>query len=127
MGAVFLDADSDGDLDLYVASGSAEFAPGDERLRDRLYLNDGFGVFKEAHDVPSRSSGQQFLVAAADFDRDGDVDLFMGTRSLIGQYQLPADSRILRNDGGVFHEVTSEVAPDLLKAGHHRGRLDRCG
>lgn len=43
MGSIFIDPDGDGDLDLFVVSGGVECEPGDEILRDRLYLNDGYG------------------------------------------------------------------------------------
>ena len=81
MGAIFLDADGDGDLDIYVASGSIECDPDDGILRDRLYLNDGSGRFVPAPDgtLPDirESSG---VVAAADQDRDGQLEIFVGTR-----------------------------------------------
>ncbi|MGK0188931.1 MAG: hypothetical protein ACI9R3_004745 [Verrucomicrobiales bacterium] len=114
MGAVFIDADSDGDFDLYVVSGGVECEAGDELLRDRLYLNDGAGEFEAAADaVPDlRDSGS--VVAAHDIDADGDLDLFVGGRIVPGSYPLPAQSRLLRNDGGKFTEITGEMAPDLV-------------
>lgn len=118
MGAVFIDIDSDGDADLYVVSGSVECEPGDASLRDRLYLNDGTGNFVKAgaDAVPDlRDSGS--VVAANDFDADGDLDLFVGGRVIPGSYPLPAQSRILRNDAGKLVEVTDEVAPGLRESG----------
>ena len=133
MGALFFDADRDGDLDLYVASGSNEWDPGDAHYADRLYTNStpagGAVAFAEApaNSLPDlRLSGS--CVCGADFDRDGDVDLFVGSRSVPGQYPLTPDSVLLRNDsaaGGAvkFTEVADELAPGLKKAGLVTGGL----
>lgn len=112
MGAAFVDFDSDGDLDLYVASGSNECGDDTSLLRDRLYVNDGAGSFSRASDgvVPDvRISAS--CVAAADYDRDGDVDLFVGGRLVPGRFPYAPPSVLLRNDGGRFVDVTGEVAP----------------
>jgi hypothetical protein len=106
-GAEFFDADGDGDLDLYVVSGSIEHPIGDVTYRDRLYLNQGGGQFQKAKEatLPDlRDSGS--VAAACDFDKDGDEDLFVGSRSLPRQYPLPPLSRLLINAGGRFEEKT---------------------
>ena len=118
MGAVFVDADGDQDLDLYVASGGYEASQGDAALRDRLYHNDGKGLFQKAPDARTpddRTSSS--CVVAADFDRDGDLDLFVGGRVVPGRYPEGPPSRLLRNDAGTFVDVTAEVAPQLAAAG----------
>ena len=89
--------------------------------KDELYLNDGKGNFKSAPEaLPDlRQSGSS--VVAADYDRDGDLDLFIGGRIIPGEYPMPADSYILRNDSDKtasrFTDVTKEVAPGFLKIG----------
>ncbi|MEO2049039.1 MAG: FG-GAP-like repeat-containing protein [Pirellulales bacterium] len=122
MGCLFLDVDSDGDRDLYVVSGGVECEPGDEVLKDRLYLNDGQGAFvKAASDtLPDlRDSGS--CVVACDFDRDGDMDLFIGARSIPGEYPVAPNSRILRNDTSdgkiLFVDATATAAPSLANTG----------
>lgn len=118
VGALFFDADGDGDVDLYVASGGSEWVPGSERYADRLYLNDGNGNFSKAPagTLPRNyESGQ--AVAAGDFDNDGDLDLFVGGRIVPDKYPAPANSYLLRNEGGQFTDVTAEVAEGLNPLG----------
>lgn len=118
MSALFFDGDGDGDPDLYVVSGGVECGAGDPILRDRLYLNDGTGNFTKAPEgtLPDeRDSGSVAL--AADFDRDGDLDLFVGGRSIPGQYPLAPNSRLLRNEQNRFTDVTDDLAPTLKKSG----------
>ncbi len=118
MGCLFLDIDGDGDLDLYVGSGGVESNPQGPDLVDRLFLNDGTGDFKRASqsalpDVRESTS----IVAAVDFDHDGDLDIFTGARSVPGQYPSPPKNTLYRNNGGVFENVTDTIAPDLAGAG----------
>ncbi|MCP5541313.1 MAG: VCBS repeat-containing protein [Akkermansiaceae bacterium] len=118
MGATFVDVDADGDLDLYVGSGSVECDPGADLLRDRLYLNDGKGEFTRAAEGTLPDSRESTgAVAAADFDRDGDLDLFVGARSIPGDYPLSPRSVLLRNEGGKFADITATIAPRLAECG----------
>ncbi len=117
LGYIFFDADNDKDLDLYIVSGGSEFPIGDARYQDRLYLNDGKGVFtKNTKALPLiRSSGE--TVAAADFDGDGDLDLFVGGRIVPGKYPAPESSYLLQNDKGIFTDITKESAPEFQNMG----------
>lgn len=115
-GALMFDADSDGDLDLYVASGGNDVSPSEfALLQDRLYLNDGHGVFTKSG-LPAMPTSTSSVVAA-DYDHDGDLDLFVAGRSIPGKYPSAPRSYLLRNDGGRFSDVTSAAAPELMQPG----------
>jgi enediyne biosynthesis protein E4 len=118
VGAVFFDANGDGYPDLYVVSGGNEFTEGAPALQDRLYLNDGRGHFRKAvNSLPPESvSGSR--VAAADYDGDGAIDLFVGGRVVPWRYGLDPTSMLLKNDGrGHFTDVTATLAPELEHIG----------
>ena len=121
LGALFFDADGDGDQDLFVSSGSHEYVQGSEHYRDRLYRNEGSLRFTPAP-LPEHY-GSSGTVAASDFDQDGDLDLFVGGRQIAGEYPLPGKSRLLRNDDGNFTSVIAQVAPGLAETGMVTGSL----
>lgn len=115
----FFDADQDGDLDLYVASGGNEFPSSSSALTDRLYLNNGKGRFTKSNQVlPAGKYESTSCVKPYDFDKDGDIDLFVGIRLLPFSYGLPVDGYLLENDGeGNFKDVTDIRAKGLRKIG----------
>jgi hypothetical protein len=117
MGALFFDADGDGDRDLYVVSGSNEFEAGNRYYQDRLYNNDGKGNFQLNADALPTLTASGSTVNAADFDHDGDLDLFIGGRLSPGAYPTPGESYILRNEGGRFVEATQQVCPEIKNVG----------
>ncbi|MDN5200669.1 VCBS repeat-containing protein [Fulvivirgaceae bacterium BMA10] len=115
--AVFFDFDNDGDNDLYIVSGGNEFDSGSEHYQDRLYRNDGEGNFELAVDALPQFSSSGSRVVPADFDNDGDMDLFVGGRLSPHNYPMPTSSFVLRNEGGKFNDVTQSVAPELKSIG----------
>ncbi|MHA8061234.1 VCBS repeat-containing protein [Aquirufa beregesia] len=115
--ALFFDADKDGDLDLFVVTGSNEFEINAPELHDLLYLNDGKGQFKRDTRFPAiYENGSS--VAAGDFDQDGDFDLFVGSRMLSTKYGLNPVSNLYVNDGtGGFKNQSKRYMPNVSALG----------
>jgi hypothetical protein len=120
-GLLLFDANGDGKLDLYVASGGNESAPGSAVYQDRIYINDGKGNFTEAVDALPKNFTSKLCVKAIDYNKDGKLDLFVSGRVEPWTYPKPVSSFILRNDskdGHVkFTDVSSTVAKDLKDVG----------
>ncbi|MXV50877.1 RNA-binding protein [Pedobacter sp. HMF7647] len=120
-GLLLFDADGDHDLDLYIAGSGYEQSPGSPSYQDRLYLNDGQGNFQPAIGALPQNLTSKLCVRAIDYDRDGDLDLFVSGRVDPWNYPKPVSSFIFRNDsknGNVkFTDVTSKIAGDLNKIG----------
>ena len=115
-----LDADGDGDLDIYMGNGGIEFSKFSSELADQLYLNNGDGIFSPSPNVlPTASSYfNTSVVSTGDFDQDGDTDLFVGERSITAAYGVPVNGHLLRNDGtGIFADQTAILAPGLNEIG----------
>ena len=117
MHSAFFDYDKDGDLDMYLVSGSNQFIEGSDNYRDRFYLNDGNGKFiEDATRIPEiKTSGT--VVKAMDFNADGYVDLFVGGRTPMGEYPMPEKSFLLINENGTLKDVTDNLAPELRNVG----------
>ena len=109
-GAMSLDMDSDGDVDLVLARAGGIY----------LYLNNGEGVFSEKLiRVPSQpDESEPFQVAVTDYDRDGDVDLYVSyfvafPFFMSATFNDPKHSKtniLLQNDGDLrFTDVTAEA------------------
>lgn len=120
-GISLFDADSDGDLDLFIVSGGAENQPQTKAYTDHFYINDGKGNFSEITADFTNNRTTKSCVIACDYDQDGDLDLFIGGRVIPGRYPMPTSSFIYRNDsqkGSItFTDVTKQVAPALQNIG----------
>ncbi len=121
LGILLFDADGDKDLDIYIASGGYENESQSEPYADKLYINDGRGNFTINDAALPLNKNSKSCVRAADYDKDGDLDVFVAGRVDPWKYPNPVSSSIYRNDSknGVikFTDVTSTVAPTLGKVG----------
>ncbi len=122
MGSLFFDADNDGDPDLYVVCGGNEYKAGTPKMQDKFYLNDGNGNLTKNNEILPKIISSGSRVKQADYDNDGDLDLFVGCRITPQSYPLPGKSYILKNvlkeTGSLkFVDATEEVAPELTDIG----------
>ena len=114
--ARFLDVDVDGDKDLIVVSAGNDYREGHDHLADRLYLNDGSGSFNKKEGALPQNHFNGSCIASADYDRDGDIDIFIGGRVIAGDYGISPKSYLLENDGlGIFSET--EIPQNLQRVG----------
>lgn len=121
IGIALFDAEGDNDLDLYFACGSNEAAPETPAYQDKLFINDGRGKFTiDTLALPVNRTSKS-CVRPADFDKDGDLDLFVGGRCYPWNYPKSVSSILLRNDSkngkAKFTDVTKSMAGSLLNIG----------
>ena len=115
--AAFFDADGDGDMDLMVGSGGNEVGS-ENTYRSRLYINDGKGNFSRSSNALPSVFRNISVIAPHDFDGDGDVDVMIGSRSVVGTYGVDPDHIFLENNGdGSFVDATERLAYDLKDSG----------
>lgn len=120
---LFFDADGDGDMDLLIAVGDNRFE--DEAVYNQplLYNNDGKGNFTVNHTaIPAQVRTIAGAVAVGDYDRDGQPDLFIGSR-VAHEYPRAPRSYLLHNNKGQFADVTNSVAPALERPGMVTGAV----
>lgn len=110
---LMLDADLDGDTDIFIASGSNEYPEASRYYAHRLYLNTGNGRFSPANGVLPQTKQPADCARTFDFDNDGDEDILIGGAVTPGRYPESAGSMLWRNDRGIFTDVTSEIIPDF--------------
>ena len=118
--SAFFDADGDGDLDLYVCSGSIETSKYSANYLDKLYLNDGQGNFKVSDQLLPTVNNfhSSSTIAVADIDNDNDMDIFVGERAIPNSYGIPGSGFLLINDGnGNFTEQSAGIAPQFQNLG----------
>lgn len=114
--AALFDADGDKDLDLLITEGSLEFGNSTISNKPKLFKNDGHGnfTFDEAA-LPSNVNGISQVIAVADYDADGDQDIFIGGRVSGDRYPESPRSYVLQNNAGKFTDVTKAICPALEK------------
>jgi hypothetical protein len=111
-----LDADRDGDMDLYVSSGDAGQGSGSPFLQDRLYVNEN-GVLRDATGLLPKMLMASGAAKAADADKDGDPDIFVAGRHIPGRYPYAPGSKLLRNTGRGYEDATQELFPAAANLG----------
>ena len=115
--AAFFDANGDGNLDLMIGSGGNEIGQ-ENNYKVRLYINNGKGRFDSAEKKLPSLRKNISVIAPYDFDNDGDIDVFVGARSLVATYGINPTHQFLENNGdGTFIDTTEKVAYDVKSAG----------
>jgi hypothetical protein len=115
--AAFFDADNDGDLDLMVGNSGNE-ANHKQIYGVRLYINDGNGNFSRSNKDLPYTNNNISDIAPYDFDNDGDIDVFVASRSVVNTYAIDPEHLFLENTGnGEFRDATERYAYDVKDAG----------
>ncbi|WP_175416246.1 VCBS repeat-containing protein [Aggregatimonas sangjinii] len=122
MGTLFFDADNDGDQDLYVVSGGSSQPANDSGYQDRIYQNDGSGNYTRVAALP-RAHHSGSVVTAADYDKDGDIDLFVGGRVRPGEYPLAPMSSLLQNESANGKISFKNTEQDIQKTFNNLGMV----
>lgn len=122
--AFFFDADQDGDMDLFVGGGGNTAPASADIYQNQLYFNDGKGAFLLKSGALGISHTNCGVAIPLDYDNDGKLDIFIGSRSTPQQYGVAPASFLYHNEGnGVFKEVSTSVAPFLANLGMITGAV----
>ena len=126
-----LDYDGDGDIDLFVGNGSREFSARESYYRDELYENVAGKLVRTTRVLPDYLTVTA-TAAVADLEGDGDLDLFVGSRSALSGSPQAAPSFVLVNEGSfrigqeveagrvtgaVWTDLNGDGLPDLATVG----------
>lgn len=111
------DANGDGRPDLLQTRMGAHRPAGAPDYQAVLYFQQANGDFAAAPDALPVFTSSVGAAAAADFDGDGRLDVFLGGRVLPGRYPAAPRSALLRNHGGRFEDVTGTLALSLGEVG----------
>ncbi len=119
-----IDVDADGDLDLFVASGGNNASAASRELQLRLFINDGKGNFKISTTAFPLNQDNIGAIVWNDFDKDGDLDLFVGASCVTKGYGLTPQSHLFTNDGkGHFSDMPSNKLGGLNTIGMVRSAV----
>jgi hypothetical protein len=115
---LLFDCDNDKDLDLFVGSGGNNHAASSSLLQHRLYKNDGKGNFQIDSSAFPGNSMNISVAVSNDIDNDGDLDLFVGGRSIPYNYGVSPTSYLYVNDGnGRFQDIAKKQNSVLANVG----------
>ena len=109
------DLDGDGDPDLFVVSAGGEFYKKSPELKDRIYFNDGKGHFTKREKAVPDLLEIGSVARMADYDSDGDIDIFVAGRAVPNRFGEIPNSFLLENDGHGNFSVSNQ--PELKNAG----------
>ncbi len=121
---LFFDADKDGDQDMFIGAGGNNVQPNSRELQHRLYKNDGKGNFEIDTKAFPNNDMNISIAVTEDYDDDGDMDLFVGSRSVPYNYGVTPRSYLYRNDGnGRFTDIAETMNADISHPGMVTGAV----